>query len=111
MKIITHSTRVVEARKMIVELLLSNHPDDCLYCVRNGNCELAESCERISCDRTQISGVKNNFQNDLSSPSIARDPEKCILCGRCVRVCEEMMGVSAIDFINRGSKSVIGTSF
>jgi iron-only hydrogenase group A len=111
MKIKTHTTRVVEARKMIVELLLSNHPDDCLYCVRNGNCTLQDLAVEHHVTERKISGLKNNFHKDLSSPSITRDPDKCILCGRCVRVCEEVMGVSAIDYINRGSKSLIGTSF
>jgi len=111
MKIKTHTTRVVEARKMIVELLLSNHPDDCLYCVRNGNCTLQDMAVEHNVTERKISGTKNNFHMDLSSPSITRDPDKCILCGRCVRVCEEVMSVSAIDYINRGSKSVIGTSF
>ncbi|MEZ5083115.1 MAG: NADH-dependent [FeFe] hydrogenase, group A6 [Bacteroidales bacterium] len=111
MKIKTHTTRVVEARKMIVELLLSNHPDDCLYCVRNGNCTLQDMAVEHLVTERRISGIKNNFHKDLSSPSISRDPDKCILCGRCVRVCEEVMGVSAIDYINRGSKTVIGTSF
>jgi NADH-quinone oxidoreductase subunit G/NADP-reducing hydrogenase subunit HndD len=111
MKIKTHSARVVEARKTIVELLLSNHPDDCLYCVRNGNCTLQDLAVEHHVTERQISGVKNCFHKDLSSPSISRDPDKCILCGRCVRVCEEVMSVSAIDYINRGSKTVIGTSF
>ena len=111
MRIKTHASRVVEARKMIVELLLSNHPDDCLYCVRNGNCQLQDLSVEHHVTERRISGLKNNFSKDLSSPSITRDPDKCILCGRCVRVCEEVMGVSAIDYINRGSKTLIGTSF
>ncbi|MFU8843862.1 MAG: NADH-dependent [FeFe] hydrogenase, group A6 [Bacteroidales bacterium] len=111
MKIKTHTTRVVEARKMIVELLLSNHPDDCLYCVRNGNCTLQDMAVEHNVTERRISGPKNKFSKDLSSPSITRDPDKCILCGRCVRVCSEVMDVSAIDYINRGSKTLIGTSF
>jgi iron-only hydrogenase group A len=111
MRIMTHSPRVIESRKMIVELLLSNHPDDCLYCVRNKNCELQDLSEELHVRERRIRGVKNNIHLDRSSASIVRDPDKCILCGRCVTVCEEVMGVSCIDFINRGSKSVIGTSF
>jgi iron-only hydrogenase group A len=111
MQIQTHSSRVVESRKMIVELLLSNHPDDCLYCVRNGNCNLQDLAVEHHVTERQIMGVKNDLHKDLSSPSITRDPDKCILCGRCVRVCEEVMGVSAIDYINRGSQSVIGVAF
>jgi len=111
MKVQTHSARVVEARKTIVELLLSNHPDDCLYCVRSGNCELQGLSEVLQVRERKIKGGKNNHNIDLSSASIVRDPDKCILCGRCVKVCEDMMGVSAIDFINRGSCSIIGTAF
>ncbi len=111
MKIQTHSPRVVETRKTIVELLLSNHPDDCLYCVRNSNCELQTLAKDLNVRERRIKGEKNNYNLDRSSASIIRDPDKCILCGRCVRVCEEMMGVAAIDYINRGSKSIIGTTY
>ena len=111
MKIDTHSPRVTEARKVIVELLQSNHPDDCLYCKRNGNCELQSLSKVLCVDERRIFGEKNKLPLDRSGASIIRDPEKCILCGRCVRVCEEIIGVSAIDFTHRGSKSTIGTSF
>ncbi len=111
MKISTHSARVVESRKTIVELLLSNHPDDCLYCERNGNCELQKLSEDLNVRERRISGQKNNYKLDVSSASIVRDPAKCILCGRCVRVCEEIEAVSAIEFVGRGSKTFIDTSF
>jgi iron-only hydrogenase group A len=111
MEVFTHSQKVVESRKMIVELLLSNHPDDCLFCVRNGNCQLQDLSVEHNVTERRISGIKNNHHIDLSSPSIVRDPDKCILCGRCVRVCEETIGVSAIDYINRGSNSVIGVTY
>jgi NADH-quinone oxidoreductase subunit G/NADP-reducing hydrogenase subunit HndD len=111
MKIKTHSPRVVESRKTIVELLLSNHPDDCLYCVRNENCELQSLSRELHVTERRIKGGKNNLSIDRSSASLVRDPDKCILCGRCVRVCEEVMGVSAIEFIGRGSKTHIGTAY
>lgn len=111
MKVHTHSPRVIESRKVIVELLLSNHPDDCLYCVRNKNCELQNLSEELQVKERRIRGRKNKINKDTTGASIVRDPEKCILCGRCVRICEEVMGVSAIDFINRGSKSVVGVAF
>jgi len=111
MKILTHSSRVIESRKMIVELLLSNHPDDCLYCVRSKNCELQSLAKEHHVVERRIRGQKNEHKMDHSGKSIVRDPDKCILCGRCVRICEETMGVAAIDFINRGSKTVIGTTF
>ncbi len=110
MKIRTHSPRVIEARKTIVELLLSNHPDDCLFCVRNSNCELQKLSKEYHVVERRIRGVKNSHKIDFSSMSVIRDPDKCILCGRCVRVCEETMGVSCIEYTNRGSKTVIGAS-
>ncbi|HNT35192.1 MAG TPA: [FeFe] hydrogenase, group A, partial [bacterium] len=111
MKIRTHSERALRARKTVVELLLANHPDDCLYCIRNGNCQLQSLAEEFGIRQRRYVGNKNQFNLDVSSPSIVRDPEKCILCGKCVRVCEEVQGVSAIDFIGRGCRTQIGTAF
>ena len=111
LKIWTHSDRAVEARKTIVELLLANHPDDCLYCERNGACQLQDLSENLNILRRRYHGDRNRHQEDISSPSVMRDPEKCILCGKCVRVCEEIQGVSAIDFIGRGSQTTVGTAF
>jgi len=111
MKIRTHSPRVMRARKTIVELLLAAHPDDCNYCVRNGCCELQDLAAELGVRQRRYVGAKNDYHVDLSSPSIVRDPAKCILCGRCVRVCEEIQGVAAIDFVARGSRTRIGTAF
>ncbi len=110
MKIQTHSPRVVKARKTLVELLLSNHPDDCLYCERNGNCELQDLAVELNIRERRISGKKPRHRLDLSSPSVVRDPAKCILCGRCVRTCDEIQSVSTLEFLNRGSKTIIGTT-
>jgi len=111
MKIQTHSPRVILARKTIVELLLASHPDDCLYCVRSGTCQLQELAEELGVRRRRFKGEKNNYQPDMSSPAIIRDPSKCILCGKCVRVCEEVQGVGAIDFIKRGAAARVATAF
>jgi len=111
MKIQTHSPRALRARKTIVELLLANHPDDCLYCVRNRDCLLQGLAEELGVRQRRYVGEKNDYKEDTSSPSLVRDPAKCILCGKCVRVCEETQGVAAIDFIARGSKARIGTAF
>ena len=111
MKVLTHSAKAIRARKTIIELLLADHPDDCLYCVRNLNCELQRLAEELGVRQRRYTGSKNIFNIDVSSPAIVRDPSKCILCGKCVRVCEEIQGVGAIDFINRGSSAFIGTAF
>ena len=111
MEIETHSSRVINARKVILELVLASHPDDCLYCIRNGSCELQQLAEELNVHERNIYGDKNWYAVDRSSVSIVRDPEKCILCGRCVRVCEEVMNVACIDFIRRGSQAFIGTVF
>jgi iron-only hydrogenase group A len=111
MKIRTSSPRVLEARRTIVELLLSNHPDDCLYCGRNGQCDLQSLARELGVRERLYRGSRTVKEMDVSSPSIIRDPEKCILCGKCVRVCEEIQSVSAIDFIGRGSRTFVGTAF
>lgn len=111
MKVKTHSPRAVRARKTIIELLLADHPDDCLYCVRNKNCQLQDLAEELGVRRRRYAGEKSPCKQDLSSPSLVRDPAKCILCGKCVRVCEEVQGVAAIDFVGRGSKTRIDTAF
>ncbi|MCL4191105.1 MAG: [FeFe] hydrogenase, group A [Thermoguttaceae bacterium] len=111
MKVQTHSKRAVDARKTIIELLLANHPDDCLYCVRNGRCDLQSMAEELGVRSRRFAGEKSRHFLDNSSPSISRDPAKCILCGKCVRVCEEVQGIAAIDFIGRGSKTKVGTAF
>lgn len=111
MKIKTHSQRALEARRTIVELLLANHPDDCNYCVRNNCCELQTLAAQLGVRKRTYVGKKTVHKIDASSPSIVRDPNKCILCGRCVRVCEEVQGVAAIDFTKRGSRAQIGTAF
>lgn len=111
MKIRTHSPRVLEARKTIVELLLASHPDDCMYCERNRSCELQSLCDELGIRERNYYAKTKRENRDVSSPSIQRDPAKCILCGRCVRMCEEIQGVTAIDFMNRGAQSRVGTFF
>lgn len=107
----THSQKAVKARKTIIELLLADHPDDCLYCVRNGNCELQTLAEEYGVRNRRFDGGKSLCKLDVSSPALERDPAKCILCGKCVRVCEEIQNVSAIDFAGRGCKTSIEVAF
>jgi NADH-quinone oxidoreductase subunit G/NADP-reducing hydrogenase subunit HndD len=107
----TRTPDVLEARRTILELLLSNHPDDCLYCLRNGNCDLQRLAKEHGIDQRLSRGKQTKIPLDMSGPALVRDPEKCILCGRCVRVCEEIQTVSAIDFVGRGCNAYIGTAF
>ncbi|MCD6375952.1 MAG: iron hydrogenase small subunit [Caldisericaceae bacterium] len=111
MVIKTNSPRVIKARKTIIELLLANHVQDCLYCVRNGDCELQELAAVYGVRERRFPAEPEKRPIDVSSPSIIRDQNKCILCGKCVRTCEEIMGVSAIDFVHRGSKTIIAPAF
>jgi NADH dehydrogenase/NADH:ubiquinone oxidoreductase subunit G len=107
----TNSPRVIKARKAIVEMLLANHPDDCLYCERNGNCELQWLAEEMHVKERKFFSKKNSDQRDHSSPGVYRDPSKCILCNRCVRVCEEVQLVTAIEFNYRGNKTKVNSAF
>lgn len=110
MKIKTHSLRVVRARKTLVELLLANHPDDCLYCERNENCELQSLAAELHIRERKVQRRNLSQKLDFSSPSIVRDPAKCILCGRCVRICDEVQSVSTFEFVKRGCNMYIGTT-
>ena len=111
MKIKTHSPRVIRARRTIVELLLSSHPDDCLYCIRNGSCELQQLARELGIRERRLPVVKPLRKKDPSSASVVRDPAKCILCGRCVRICKDRIGISTLDFIGKGMETTIGPSF
>src|SRR5512139_2644487 len=111
MKVQTHSPRAVDARRTLVELLLANHPHDCLYCARNGECQLQDLAAQLGVRRRRYFGGRTHARKDVASPSIVRDPAKCILCGKCVRVCEEIQTVGAIEFIGRGSRAHIGPAF
>ncbi len=111
MKIRTRTPAVLDARRTIVELLLGNHPDDCLYCARSGKCDLQHLSQTLGVRQRLFRGRRGTRPKDVSGPSLVRDPDKCILCGRCVRVCEEIQGVAAIDFVGRGCRAFIGTAF
>jgi len=110
MKVKTSSVRVRRARRMALELILADHPQDCLICERNGNCELQRLCFEMGVKRVRFKGDKPNLPLDETSSAIVRDPNKCILCGRCVRMCADVQSVNAIGFVNRGSKTTIGTN-
>ncbi|OHD17794.1 MAG: ferredoxin [Spirochaetes bacterium GWB1_59_5] len=105
MKIRTGGARVMEARRTVVELLLANHPENCLSCLRNGSCELQSAAELMGIRRKAFPRTKKVTFPDRVGWGVMRDNDKCILCGRCVAVCREMQSVSAIDFVGRGVRS------
>jgi len=110
MAIDTNTEAVREARRMNVELLLANHPSDCLICDKNEHCNLRQLSSDLGIKAKSFGKTrKEDFPIDTSSPSIVRDPNKCILCRRCVSVCEKQQSVSAIGLANRGSRSVVTT--
>lgn len=102
MVIETESPDVVEARKTILELLLANHPLDCLTCEKNGDCRLQDYAYRYGIGQSSFKGEKHSYPLDNSNPYITRDLNKCILCGRCVRTCAEVEDRQVIDFAYRG---------
>jgi NADP-reducing hydrogenase subunit HndD len=105
----TASDEVIEARKTVLDLILSNHERECLTCVRNGNCELQNLAQEFCLDDIRYKGERVSGPIDDKSPSIVRNPNKCILCRRCVSTCKKVQGISAIDVMERGFASKIGT--
>jgi NADP-reducing hydrogenase subunit HndD len=111
MKIKTNTADLRQARRDILELILDNHPEECNMCERDGNCELQNMSRTIGIKKKHFPGRMTNYTVDMSSPSIIRDPNKCIHCGRCVRLCSEIQGVSAINYAGRGFDSVVMTAY
>lgn len=106
----TNTSKVRKVRKVLYELILSDHPKNCLGCHRNQNCELQDLGEQIQIDGFRFEGVKSKDVVDSTSPSIVRDSSKCILCRRCVTVCNEIQGVGIMNAHHRGFSTFIGPS-
>ncbi len=111
MEIRTNTERLRKYRKMILELLLSNHCRDCTTCSYSGKCKLQDLARRFNIQGVRFPNTFPTPQIDDSSPCITKDQSKCILCGDCVRMCDEVQNVGAIDFARRGSKMSISTAF
>ncbi|MDI3538022.1 MAG: NADP-reducing hydrogenase subunit HndD, partial [Bacillota bacterium] len=107
MEVYTNTPFVREARRTALELLLANHPFECLTCERNGNCELQTLAHDLGVREVRYQGEKRNVPKDTSSPALVRDPNKCILCGRCVRMCGEVQNVNALGYVGRGWDTLI----
>ena len=105
----THTPNVLEARHVILDLIISNHTKDCLTCTRSGNCELQSLAVKFNVLNVEFTGEMSKHKIDDLSPSIVRDFNKCILCRRCVAVCKNIQQIGAIDCINRGFDSCIST--
>ena len=110
-EIVTNSPAIVKARKLNLELLLSNHNKECLSCPRSTTCELQKLCNDYGVDENKFSGVKTAPVIDESSPSIIRDGSKCILCRRCSATCQKVQGIGAIGANDRGFDTTIGCAF
>ena len=111
MQIRTNTERLRKYRKMILELLLAHHCRDCTTCDNNGTCKLQDLAMRFDINDVRFPNTAEKPLIDDSSVSIVRDQHKCILCGDCVRMCNEVQNVGAIDFAHRGSKMTISTAF
>lgn len=108
----TNTNKVREARKTVIELLLTNHPKDCLCCQKNGDCELQRIAADLGVRKLRFEGGEMKAHTiDNSNPSLVRDQEKCILCGRCIRVCRDVQGMSVYSFAGRGFNTIVSTAF
>ena len=111
MVIYTNTPRLKHHRKMIIELLLASHCRDCTTCTKNGVCVLQKLSRQLGIKEVRFEKNKKQLPKDLSSECIIRDPNKCILCGDCVRTCDEIQGMGILDFAFRGSKMQVTTAF
>lgn len=108
----TNTAKVREARKTVVELLLANHPKDCLSCQKSGDCELQKIAADLGVRKIRFEGGETKAHTmDCSNPSLVRDQEKCILCGRCIRICRDVQGMSVYSFAGRGFNTIVSTAF
>ncbi|NLA84048.1 MAG: 2Fe-2S iron-sulfur cluster binding domain-containing protein [Clostridiales bacterium] len=111
MEVRTNTPVVREARKVNLELILSNHERECLTCVRSENCELQALSKQLGVENIRFNGERKNYTVDDFSTSVVRDPNKCILCRRCVATCREVQGIGAINATGRGFSTIVEPIF
>ncbi len=107
MKIITHDAEIVDVRRTVLELTLSTHPNDCLRCGRNGDCELQTLSEEFGIREVPYEQRVAEIPVDNTTGSIVLNPKKCVQCGRCAKVCQDMQNVWALEFLGRGDSTRI----
>ena len=110
MDIITRDPEIVEVRKTVVELILSKHPNECLTCMKSGNCELQKLAADFGIRCEEYDSIVPDLPKDDSTKSIVLDPRKCITCGRCIQVCQEQQNVWALSFLRRGIHTQIAAA-
>jgi NADP-reducing hydrogenase subunit HndD len=106
----THSIRAINARRTVMELILSDHPADCLICAKSGNCELQDMAHQLGIREIHYQGEQSRYRED-TSPAIIREVDKCIMCRRCEMMCNEVQTVGVLSAINRGFNSVVSPAF
>ena len=111
MEITTTSPKLEQLRKTTLELILSDHPNDCMVCERAGDCVLQELAYFYGIKENRFQGERRVYKKRDDNPFIERDMDKCILCGQCVRICDEIQGVGAIDFVHRGFRTKISPPY
>ncbi|MCI8477416.1 MAG: 2Fe-2S iron-sulfur cluster binding domain-containing protein [Oscillospiraceae bacterium] len=111
MEVITDSKRVYDAQVGVLDLILSDHKQNCLSCSRNGSCDLQNLCRRFNRLSPTLPDISSDEPPRVDNPSIVRDPAKCVKCGRCVKVCNEVQGVSALTYSNRSGNFLVTTAF
>ena len=110
MEVLTHSARVINARKTVVELILSDHPNDCLQCEKNGDCELQALAKRLGIKEIPFKGAQSTYRKDATL-SVERDMDKCVMCRRCETMCNKFQSVGALSAVNRGFDAVVAPAF
>ena len=110
MEVFTHNIRVLNARRTVLELILSDHPAECLTCSKSGNCELQSLAQQLGVREIPFQGAQSTYRKD-TSPAIIRDVDKCIMCRRCEMMCNEVQTVGALSAVNRGFMAVVAPAF
>lgn len=110
MEINTHSMRVIKARRTVMELILSDHPFDCLICAKSGHCDLQDMAQDLGIREIHYKGEQSTYRED-TSPAINREIDKCIMCRRCETMCNDVQTVGVLSAINRGFDSVVSPAF